>query len=160
MLLSIKPQYAEMIIKGTQKYEFRTRKGRDDIKKIIFYATAPKSQVVGEAEIECVLVGKPTEIWKKTRCGSGIPVSFFKEYYKNSEVAVAYKLTNVRAYETPKALKDYGVTHVPQSFIYLKQQNDWQLLHFRFPKTSIRNIIKQEIDRINAKNGNAAQSNL
>lgn len=34
------------------------------------------------------------------------------------------KLTNVRAYETPKALKDYGVTHVPQSFIYLKQQND------------------------------------
>lgn len=35
-----------------------------------------------------------------------------------------HKLTNVRAYETPKALKDYGVTHVPQSFIYLKQQND------------------------------------
>ena len=96
MLLSIKPQYAEMIIKGTKKHEFRTRKCRDDIKKIIFYATAPKSQVVGEAEIECVLVGKPTEIWKKTRCGSGIPVSFFKEYYKNREVAVAYKLTNVR----------------------------------------------------------------
>ena len=68
MLLSIKPQYAEMIIEGTKRYEFRTRKCRDDIKKIIFYATAPKSQVVGEAEIECVLVGKPTEIWKKTRC--------------------------------------------------------------------------------------------
>ena len=65
MLLSIKPQYAEMIIKGTKKYEFRTRKCRDDIKKIIFYATAPKSQVVGEAEIESVLVGKPTAIWKK-----------------------------------------------------------------------------------------------
>ena len=107
MLLSIKPQYAEMIIKGTKKYEFRTRKCRDDIKKIIFYATAPKSQ----------------EIWKKTKFGSGIPASFFKEYYKNREVAVAYKLANVRAYETPKALKDYGITHVPQSFIYLKQQN-------------------------------------
>lgn len=37
---------------------------------------------------------------------------------------VLYKLTNVKAYETPKALKDYGVTHVPQSFIYLKQKND------------------------------------
>ncbi len=124
MLLSIKPQYAEMIIEGTKKYEFRTRKCRDDIKKIIFYATAPKSQVVGEAEIECVLVGKPTEIWKKTKCGSGIPASFFKEYYKNREVAVAYKLTNVKAYKTPKALKDYDIAHVPQSFIYLKQKND------------------------------------
>lgn len=35
MLLSIKPQYAEMIIEGTKRYEFRTRKCRDDIKKII-----------------------------------------------------------------------------------------------------------------------------
>ena len=67
MLLSIKPQYAKMIIEGTKKYEFRTRKCREDIKKIIFYATAPKSQVVGEAEIEDVLVGPPNEIWKKTK---------------------------------------------------------------------------------------------
>lgn len=89
MLLSIKPQYAEMIIEGTKKYEFRTRKCRDDIKKIIFYATAPKSQVVGEAEIECVLVGKPTEIWKKTKCGSGIPASFFKELCLNSNHCVS-----------------------------------------------------------------------
>ena len=42
MLLSIKPQYAEMIIEGTKKYEFRTRKCRDDIRKIIFYALLPK----------------------------------------------------------------------------------------------------------------------
>ena len=56
MLLSIKPQYAKMIIEGTKKYEFRTRKCRENIKKIIFYATAPKSQVVGEAEIEDILV--------------------------------------------------------------------------------------------------------
>jgi len=105
----------------------KVENGESQLKRVftkIVYATAPKSQVVGEAEIECVLVGKPTEIWKKTKCGSGIPASFFKEYYKSREVAVAYKLTNVKAYETPKALKDYGVTHVPQSFIYLKQKND------------------------------------
>ena len=76
---------------------------------------------VGEAEIEDVLVGPPTEIWKKTKQGSGIPVSFFREYYKNKEVAVAYKLKNVKAYKEPKTLKDYGITHVPQSFIYLNE---------------------------------------
>lgn len=102
-------------------HEFRTRKCREDIKKIIFYATAPKSQVVGEAEIEDVLVGPPNEIWKKTKHGSGIPASFFREYYKNREIAVAYKLKNVKAYNEPKSLKDYGIEHVPQSFIYLKQ---------------------------------------
>ena len=121
MLLSIKPQYAKMIIEGTKKYEFRTRKCREDIKKIIFYATAPKSQVVGEAEIEDVLVGPPNEIWKKTKHGSGIPASFFREYYKNREIAVAYKLKNVQAYNDPKSLRDYGIEPVQQSFIYLKQ---------------------------------------
>lgn len=85
MLLSIKPQYAEMIIEGTKKYEFRTRKCRDDIRKIIFYATAPQSQVVGEAEIEDVLVGPPTEIWKKTKQGSGIPVSFLENIIKTKK---------------------------------------------------------------------------
>lgn len=42
MLLSIKPQYAEMIIEGTKKYEFRTRKCRDDIKKLYFMPLPPK----------------------------------------------------------------------------------------------------------------------
>lgn len=119
MLLSIRPEYARRIIDGTKQYEFRTRKCREDIKKIIFYSTAPDSVVVGEATIADVLVDDPDIIWEKTKHAAGIPRSFFEQYYEGRPQAVAYQLKNVIAYNTPKALIDYGVSHVPQSFIYI-----------------------------------------
>lgn len=82
MLLSIKPQYAKMIIEGTKKYEFRTRKCREDIKKIIFYATAPKSQVVGEAEIEDVLVGPRMKSGRKQSTGRAYLLHSFENIIK------------------------------------------------------------------------------
>ena len=122
MLLSIKPEYAQQIIDGTKEYEFRTRRCREDIMKIIFYSTAPERKVVGEAEIEKVLYGSPSAIWEQTKHAAGIPRHFFREYYKGRSFAVAYKLINVIAYKKPKELSDYGITHVPQSFIYLKDE--------------------------------------
>lgn len=120
MLLSIKPKYAQLIIDGSKQFEFRTRRCRDDITKIIFYSTIPESAVVGEAEIEEVLVGSPSTIWEKTKHAAGISRSFFRQYYKGRSQTIAYKLTNVIAYETPRSLSDYGISHVPQSFVYIK----------------------------------------
>lgn len=122
MLLSIKPEYAQRIIDGTKQFEFRTRRCREDITKIIFYSTVPESKVVGEAEIEEVISGAPSTVWEKTKHAAGIPRSFFRSYYKGRKVAVAYKLKNVIAYEEPKSLSDYGITHVPQSFIYIEEE--------------------------------------
>lgn len=57
-----------------------------------------------------------------------IPAKDGKPDYATMEtlISAVQKLVikEVVLYETPKALKDYGVTHVPQSFIYLKQKND------------------------------------
>lgn len=122
MLLSIKPEYAQRIIDGTKEFEFRTRRCREDINKIIFYSTAPESKVVGEAEIEEVISGAPSTVWELTKHAAGIPRSFFRAYYKGRPVAVAYKLKNVIAYDEPKALEDYGITHIPQSFVYLEDE--------------------------------------
>ncbi|MCF0134305.1 MAG: ASCH domain-containing protein [Blautia sp.] len=121
MLLSIRPEYAQRIIDGTKQFEFRTRQCREDITKIIFYSTVPESKVVGEAEIESVIVGAPSTVWEQTKHAAGIPRSFFRQYYKGRKVAVAYKLKNVIAYDEPKSLADYGITHVPQSFIYVDE---------------------------------------
>ena len=121
MLLSIKPKYIQLIINGKKQFEFRTRKCRDDIKKIIFYSTVPESAIVGEAEIEEVLIGAPSTIWEQTKHAAGIPRSFFRKYYKGRPQAVAYKLKNVITYDEPKALSDYGIKYVPQSFIYINE---------------------------------------
>ncbi len=120
MLLSIKPEYAQRIIDGTKEFEFRTRQCREDITKIIFYSTSPESKVVGEAEIAEIISGAPSTVWELTKHGAGITRKFFREYYNGRHFAVAYKLKKVLAYGEPKSLEDYGIYHVPQSFVYLE----------------------------------------
>lgn len=119
ILLSIKPEYVKAILDGRKKYEFRKRRCRIGTTKIVFYSTAPESRVVGEAEIEDILEGTPSDIWEQAKTAAGITRDKYCRYYSGYNNAVAYKLKNVIAYDPPKKLSDYGVNHVPQSFIYL-----------------------------------------
>lgn len=119
MLLSIKPEYAKAILDGRKKYEFRKRKCRGSVSKIILYSTAPESRVVGEAEIEDIIEGDPSEVWEKTKDAAGITKEKYCRYYHGYSKAVVYKLKNVIAYDQPKELSDYGINHVPQSFVYI-----------------------------------------
>lgn len=119
MLLSIKPEYVKAILDGKKEYEFRKRRCKTGVKKIVFYSTAPESKVVGEAEIDEIIEGSPSKIWDLAKKAAGITrVNYFKYYYGYHN-AVAYKLKNVVAYDPPKELSDYEINHVPQSFIYL-----------------------------------------
>ena len=119
ILLSIKPQYAKAILENRKAYEFRKRRCRNSVKKIIFYSTAPQSQVVGEAEIEEIIEDSPHKVWEIAKHAAGITYTQYCDYYQGYSKAVAYKLSNVIVYKEPKLLIDYGVKHVPQSFIYL-----------------------------------------
>lgn len=119
MLLSIKPEYAKAILDGQKKYEFRKRRCKTVVNKIVFYSTAPESKVVGEAEIEDIIEGCPSKIWELAKKAAGITRAKYLAYYHGYHNAVAYKLKNVVIYDPPKELSDYEIDHVPQSFIYL-----------------------------------------
>ena len=119
MLLSIKPKYAKVILEGKKQYEFRKNKPKDGVNRIIFYASSPQKQVVGEAMIEAILTGTPKEIWEIAKMAAGITKKFYFSYYAGKDKAVAYKLRDVIIYDTPKKLSDYGVSQPPQSFVYL-----------------------------------------
>ena len=121
ILLSINPNYVEKILNGTKIYEFRKRVCKRNVDKILIYATNPIMKIVGEAEVEDVLIDVPEIIWKKTEGKSGIDKVFFNRYYKDRELAVAYKLKNVKRYRTPKELKEYGIRRAPQSFQYIEE---------------------------------------
>lgn len=120
ILLSIKPEYAKAILEGKKGYEFRKVRCKAGVNKIVFYATVPWSKVVGEAEIEGVLEGNPSDIWEQTKDAAGITRDKYDKYYHGHDRAVAYKLRNAIAYDPPRNLSDYGIDHVPQSFIYLR----------------------------------------
>lgn len=121
ILLSINPNHVENILNGTKRYEFRKKACKRHVDKILIYSTTPIMKVVGEAEVEDVLVDDPEAIWKKTKAKSGIDKKFFDRYYENRDQAVAYKLKNVIKYGEPKELKDYGVNSAPQSFQYIEE---------------------------------------
>lgn len=120
ILLSINPEYVGRIMSGQKKYEFRKKTCKRKVDKIIIYSTHPVMKVVGEAEIEDILIDEPQKIWNITRKESGVEQAFFDAYYKGREQAVAYKLKHIVKYEEPRCLEDYGVSVAPQSFRYLE----------------------------------------
>lgn len=121
ILLSINPNHVENIMNGTKRYEYRKVACKRHVDKIVIYSTNPIMRVVGEADVEDILIDNPETIWKKTQKKSGIDKHFFDQYYANRELAVAYKLKNVVKYNVPKKLKDYGINNAPQSFQYIEQ---------------------------------------
>lgn len=119
ILISINPEHVQNIITGVKKYEYRKIAAKQNISSMIIYETAPIKQIVAEAEIVAVLELPPGELWEQTKNESGISKAFFDRYFNNRTVAFAYKLGEIKVYDTPKTLMDYGIKAAPQSFVYV-----------------------------------------
>ena len=119
IILPIKPEYTEKILKGTKKYEFRKRACREKIDKIYIYETAPVKKVVAEVSVDEIIKGSPQYIWNICSKYGGINKQKYDQYFNDSPNAAAYKLGCVKKYEKPKELSDFGVDYVPQSFVYV-----------------------------------------
>jgi predicted transcriptional regulator len=121
VLLSIRPEYVEKIFSGEKKYEYRKVIFRkEDIDTIVVYSTMPEGKIVGEFQIESILVNSPDLIWKETKDDSGISAAFFHEYFENKHEGYAIKISNPIRYEIPIDPKiEYESFHAPQSFCYI-----------------------------------------
>lgn len=119
ILISINPEHVQNIISGVKKYEYRRVAAKQDISSIIIYETTPIKKIVAEAEIVEVLMLTPEQLWAQTKEESGITKEFFDKYFDGREVAYAYKLGEIKVYEQPKTLLDFGIKAAPQSFVYV-----------------------------------------
>ena len=119
IVISINPEHVENIINGTKKFEYRTKAAKCDVGKIIIYETTPVKKVVAEVEIVDVLMMAPNDLWKETKLASGISKEYFDTYFKNREVAYAYKLGAINVYDRPRELNEFGLRFAPQSFAYV-----------------------------------------
>ena len=120
IVVSINPEYVEKILSGEKKFEYRTRIAKQQVDTLIIYSTKPIMKVVAEVEILGVIATSPEELWDQTKIQSGITKSFFDEYFKDKQIAYAYKLGKVKVYKRPKSLLDFGLRMAPQSFAYVK----------------------------------------
>lgn len=121
VILSIKPIYAEKILNGEKTFELRKSIfKKDNIEKVIIYASSPISKVIGEFEIESILHDDVNELWKKTKENNGIEKTFFNEYFENREKGYAIKIKNTKRYKVYYNIKEKYGLKAPQSFSYLE----------------------------------------
>lgn len=121
VVLSIKPEFANKIFDGSKKYEFRKAIFKNDkIKTVIVYASSPVQQVIGEFEIEKIIIHDIDTLWEMTQHYSGISEDYFYQYFADKEMGYAIKIKKTKKYKIPKCLRaDFNLLP-PQSFAYFQ----------------------------------------
>ncbi|MDO8725404.1 MAG: ASCH domain-containing protein [Candidatus Methanoperedens sp.] len=120
VLLSVKPKYAQKILDGEKKYEFRRAIfKKQDIEKVYIYSSSPVSKIVAAFEIEKILKDSPEKIWALCQKYAGISKKDFFDYFKNSNAAYAIGMENVEVFKTPiNPFDEFTNFKPPQSFYY------------------------------------------
>jgi predicted transcriptional regulator len=118
-LISIHPRFANAILDGTKKVEFRKVCFRRSITHVLLYATAPIQQIVGYVEVSEIEECAPATLWRRYRQVAGIDRAAFFAYYQGKAIGVAVKVRRPRRLSRPLALEELhrGATP-PQSFLY------------------------------------------
>lgn len=120
VLVSIHPRYAEAILAGQKRTEFRKVRFKREVSKLLIYATAPISAVVAIVDISGLIEDSPAKIWERYASVGGIAEEDFFRYYDNCESAVAIEIANVVILGS--GIKLHSLlpgTRPPQSFCYL-----------------------------------------
>ena len=96
-ILSLKPQYVELILSGKKTVELRNRIVRMEPGTVIWiYATKPVGGIVALAELDSVVHDTPAEIWVQYGREICIDRAHFDSYINNKESVSALILSSVR----------------------------------------------------------------
>jgi predicted transcriptional regulator len=120
VLLPIKPEYAQPIMDGTKRVEFRKTVFSQEPTHVVIYASSPVKKVVGYFEVDTVDVDAVDALWAKYAGVGGIVESAFRDYYCGRERGVALGVDRVVALVEPLPLEVLGLKGgPPQGFKYL-----------------------------------------
>lgn len=122
VLLSIKPEFADAILEGRKRFEFRKAGFKaGNIERVYIYASSPISMVIGEFELLHVIESEPDSLWKETKDAAGISREYFRAYFSGRTKGYALVVGSTAKYAEPKSLKEmFGVDRPPQSFRYVR----------------------------------------
>ncbi len=120
VLLSIKPEFAEKIMTGEKRFEFRRVVPKRDVGRVVVYASSPVRRIVGEFTVRRVVSDRPKALWRLARSHAGISKSYFDAYFEGRDEAHAFEIGSVLRYGEPIDPKGLRLGfRPPQSFLYL-----------------------------------------
>ena len=120
VLLPIKPRYAEPIMEGRKRVEFRKTTFSARPSHVVVYASSPTQRIIGYFEVSGLEVGTVEELWERYAEVGCIEHEDFFNYYGSRQEGLALGVGTVTALDEPVALEDLGLgIRPPQSFMYL-----------------------------------------
>jgi predicted transcriptional regulator len=123
MILSIKPVYANAILSGQKKVEFRKTLFKQKVKKVYIYSSAPEQRIIGYFTIEQIISGSPEFLWESFSPIGSIDEDSFFEYFAEKEVGFSIKIEKVNRFRKsidPKSIIKGFVP--PQSYMYYEEE--------------------------------------
>ena len=122
ILLSIKTEYANKILNGSKKYEFRGWKLPDNVEYVVIYSSGVEKKIVGQFRIEKVIEDTPEKIWSFCQDKAGASEKEFYNYVYsfNYDKIYAIKIKDIKSFSNFLPLSDIDDGFfAPQRFKYL-----------------------------------------
>ena len=126
LLISLKPNYADLVFKGLKTAELRRRiSAHVESREVFVYVSSPVMEIRGGFRVGQVWSGSPEQIWSSVADLAGVSRAEFNDYYAGTNVAFALEITNVWEYARPICLKSLRTRFpdfvVPQSFRFVRK---------------------------------------
>lgn len=130
VLMSVKPQYANAIMCGQKKVEFRRQIFDQNVERVYVYASHPVKKLVGYFDIDKVYCESPLVLWNTYNKVGSIAKTDYTAYFNNCNYgyAIIVKCAN-------RFSKDYLVSEifgenfrVPQSYRYINNIKTLRIL--------------------------------
>jgi len=122
VILSIKPKYAQAIVSGIKKVEFRKKIFKRPVDKVYIYSSSPSKKLIGFFTFIEVVENSPEELWKGFQHVGGIDKEDFFEYFKDSEKGFAIVIDSVEKFKKGIDPIDFFENFcAPQSYIYIDE---------------------------------------
>lgn len=119
-LMAIQPRFAELILAGAKRVEFRKTRFQSPVSHVVIYSSGPVSKIVGYFEVDGLDVAEPETLWKRYLPIAGVEAKEFASYFGATEQGVAIRIGRVFRLESPVPLQSVSAgAHPPQSFCYL-----------------------------------------
>ena len=128
ILLNIQPRFAESILNGTKKWEYRKMAPKiNEETKMLLYASGDVRAVVGECLVTEVIRLPLDELIERTIYESNSTKEGLLSYFSNATIGSALHLKDPKTYKDPinlseivKLVSDFIP---PQNFYYLRSED-------------------------------------
>lgn len=119
-LVSVHPEFAELILAGRKRVEFRKTRFSEAVTCVAMYVTRPVQRILGFFEVSAVHEDTPRRLWHRYSAQGGITRAVFSEYYRQRRRGVAIEVGRVFVLSRPMTLSEVTRNSTPpQSFTYL-----------------------------------------